>query len=421
MSHCFGPARFLRDARGGVAITAALVLPVLLLFVGASVDYSRLSTARTQLQSTADAAALDAARAATTSAATANMNKAFAAASHKSFLEDATVTPELVSFTPGSAEIRATVEVPMAFFLLTGQPKMSVGVSAAATVSKPSNAAKTLDVAMCIDATGSMQPVIDAVKNSAIGFAANLNAYFQAQGLSPFDLIRVRPIFFRDFGGNNPNSGAGSYDLKNGGYVDLYPNGVAWKPAGDSRYYGDAVPLHAAGDFYRLPAEESNFKSFVNPELESGGGDYIESGIECLNEAMDSNWLHVGDSISGGMKVDQAFTAIAIWTDEDAHPPGFSWSLLNANYPDASKMPRDYAGLRAKWDNSAKIPQAHKLLTFFKPTKSHPGWAPVLAWPNASISGTLTQGTDNMISSIGAAVATLDKSGSGSKVVHLTK
>ena len=64
MSHCFGPARFSRDARGGVAITAALVLPVLLLFVGASVDYSRMSAARTQLQSTADAAALDAARAA---------------------------------------------------------------------------------------------------------------------------------------------------------------------------------------------------------------------------------------------------------------------------------------------------------------------------------------------------------------------
>ena len=101
MPHCFGPARFSRDARGGVAITAALVLPVLLLFVGASVDYSRLSTARSQLQSTADAAALDAARAATTSAATANMNKAFAAASHKTFLEGATVTPELVSFTLG--------------------------------------------------------------------------------------------------------------------------------------------------------------------------------------------------------------------------------------------------------------------------------------------------------------------------------
>ena len=66
MSRCFGLAMFSRDARGGVAVMAALMLLVILLFVGASVDYSRLSTARTQLQSTADAAALDAARAAST-------------------------------------------------------------------------------------------------------------------------------------------------------------------------------------------------------------------------------------------------------------------------------------------------------------------------------------------------------------------
>src|SRR5688500_494833 len=55
--------RFARDARGAVAITFALALLPLLGIVGAAVDYSRLSRARTTKQSVVDAAALAGAKA----------------------------------------------------------------------------------------------------------------------------------------------------------------------------------------------------------------------------------------------------------------------------------------------------------------------------------------------------------------------
>jgi Flp pilus assembly protein TadG len=55
--------RFARDARGAVAITFALALLPLLGMVGAAVDYSRLSLARTTKQSVVDAAALAGAKA----------------------------------------------------------------------------------------------------------------------------------------------------------------------------------------------------------------------------------------------------------------------------------------------------------------------------------------------------------------------
>ena len=58
-----GPgSAMLRDERGSVIIIFALALPVLLLAVGAAIDYGRLSSQKTRLQSAADAAALSAAR-----------------------------------------------------------------------------------------------------------------------------------------------------------------------------------------------------------------------------------------------------------------------------------------------------------------------------------------------------------------------
>ena len=414
---------FRSDARGGIVIAAALTFPAALLFVGVAVDYTRMSLSREQLQSAADAAALEASKATTRSAAEASLAAAFAAAKSKSMLSGKPVAARLVSFTPGTAEVAASMDVTMTLSALSGQSTRSVAVKAAATTGRPANAGKVLDIAMCIDATGSMQPVIDSVKNNALNFAVNLNAYFTANGLTPFDLIRARPIFFRDFGGNNPDYRSDHYKVASGGYVDLYPLGNAWKPAGDSRNYGDAVPLKAAGDFYKLPAEAANFQSFVSPERESGGGDYVESGIECLNEAIDSNWLRPGGSFNSGtgaMTVKTAFSVVAIWTDEDAHPPSFSWSLLNANYPNASKMPRTYASLKAKWDTEINIPQANKLLAFFKPSAPHPGWAPIQLWNRYLSAGTLTQGTNAMVNSIGAAVATLDRA-AGSPMVRLTK
>ncbi len=61
-----------------------------------------------------------------------------------------------------------------------------------------------LDIAMCIDSTGSMQPTLDAVKTNAINFYDNLNASLTAKGIQPFPHVRVRLIYFKDFGDATP-------------------------------------------------------------------------------------------------------------------------------------------------------------------------------------------------------------------------
>ena len=53
--------RFARDVSGATMITFALVFPVLLLMIGASIDYGQLYSKRTTLQAAADISALTAA------------------------------------------------------------------------------------------------------------------------------------------------------------------------------------------------------------------------------------------------------------------------------------------------------------------------------------------------------------------------
>jgi hypothetical protein len=274
------------------------------------------------------------------------------------------------------------------------------------SVAQKQGGTRVLDVAMCIDATGSMQPTIDAVKQNAMALHQNLNTIFTARSVPAFDVVRVRPIFFRDFGGN-----AAWYSVAGGGKVDKYPNGFENRPAGDARNMGDDVPMRAAPDFFNLVDSSSQFHAFVEPEIESGGGDYTETGLECINEAIDSAWQKPGQDVltpSGLKRADDVFSLIVVWTDDDVHPPAYSPSLENPNYPPASKMPRTYDDLRAKWRDPAKVPQANKLLaTFRRPSAPTNGWQPVLGWDRYMDAGTLTAGTTTLVETLAQAVTTI--------------
>jgi hypothetical protein len=69
-------------------------------------------------------------------------------------------------------------------------------------------------------------------------------------------------------------------------------------------------------------------------------------------------------------------------------------------------MPRDYAGLTAKWNDDAVIPQSNKLLAFFTPlSASDTNYLPVKAWDRFQQAGTLADGTDQMIASIATALS----------------
>jgi hypothetical protein len=152
-----------------------------------------------------------------------------------------------------------------------------------------------------------------------------------------------------------------------------------------------------------------DYNTFVAGEVESGGGDFPESGNECLNEAMSSNWTRVGSKVktnSGDQNAVAVFSVVALWTDDNAHPPGYAPSLDNPNYPPASRMPRTYAGMQAKWKDESVIPQANKLLAFFTPVSApDSGYLPIKSWDRFLQAGTLTDGTRQMVDKLADAVA----------------
>ena len=120
-------------------------------------------------------------------------------------------------FVNGTVVIDIKASMPTAIAGLWGNSDMPIEVRSTAA---RADGTRVLDVAMCIDETGSMQFLLDSVKANAMGFFPALNAEFVARSIQPFDSVRIRPIFFRDYGGNGAG---GHYDVATGGQVDKFP------------------------------------------------------------------------------------------------------------------------------------------------------------------------------------------------------
>ena len=131
----------------------------------------------------------------------------------------------------------------------------------------------TVDIVLCIDATGSMSSIINSVKAGALRFYDDLTANMQSKD-TVIDVMRVRVIAFRDY-----------YDDPNGAMIE--------------------------SPFFTLPQEQDAFKRFVSKIEASGGGDEPENGLEAVSLAIKSDWSKIGD---------KRRQVIVVWTDASAHP-----------------------------------------------------------------------------------------------------
>lgn len=286
-----------------------------------------------------------------------------------------------VSYDNGAwkAESNVVYNVPTTLTGIFGWRTMDVGARSKAALGA---VVPVLDIAMCVDSTGSMQPTLDTVKSNAMGFYSNLNAQLVAKGLPSFPLVRVRMIYFKDYG----DTTAG-----------------VWDP-----------DPQRASSFFSLPGDSSSFDAFVSPQVAYGGGDTPESGLECVNEAIDSQWIKVGDVPSGfSSPVTDVYPLIVVWTDAPAHPLPFPNSLANPAYPSSSKMPRTNAAMLAKWSDASKIDQKHKQILFFgNPDITSPdqngfasGWEDVKTWPRFTVGGSLLDANTSMIDFLATGIA----------------
>lgn len=143
-----------------------------------------------------------------------------------------------------------------------------------------------VDIVFVIDATGSMQPLIDKVKSLTLSFRERLEEGLE-KNKRKISSLRIKVIVFRDY------------------YCD--PNAML------------------ESSFFILPEENKKFHDFVSSIQADGGGDEPESSLEALALAMRSDFVRDGD---------KKRHVIVLFTDAPAHPYEKVLEGRPSNYPD---------------------------------------------------------------------------------------
>jgi len=179
-----------------------------------------------------------------------------------------------------------------------------------------------VDIVLCIDATGSMGPVIETVKESALSFHGRLDAVMGEKGKA-ISQLRLKVIAFRDFCDEADDA------IQETGFM-IFPNQVA------------------------------EFEKFIRQLTPYGGGDVPESGLEALALAINSAWEK---------GLDRRRHVIVIFTDAPAHPLGSPAAASKQNY--ARQIPRSMGDLFEQWgyvrSQKAIMENSAKRLVLFAP------------------------------------------------------
>ncbi|WIB15650.1 vWA domain-containing protein [Curtobacterium sp. MCPF17_050] len=188
-----------------------------------------------------------------------------------------------------------------------------------------------VDIVFCIDVTGSMDPILDAVKANALGFYDDVQTNLTAKGKNVAEL-RVRVIAFRDL-------------------------------------VADGAAAIEESPFYGLPDDRARFSDFVGGLVAEGGGDAPESGLEAVALAIASPWTRNGD---------RRRQVIVVWSDQPAHP--LDPTVVPADL--RSRIPADFSALTDAWeDEQGVMGSSTKRLILFAP--DGPGWSDISAeWEN---------------------------------------
>ncbi len=188
-----------------------------------------------------------------------------------------------------------------------------------------------VDIVMCIDATGSMAPIINEVKKNAMKFYQRFVESMEEKD-KDVSTLRIKVIVFRDF-------------------------------------ICDSEPM-VESPFFTLPDQNTAFRDFVERIEACGGGDTPENALEAIALALKSKWTTSG---SNRRHVILVFSdAPALDLGERADCP---------NYP--AGMPKTLMQLGACWEGNDQYltstyqKRAGRLVAFVPRQKP---WTDLQAW-----------------------------------------
>lgn len=175
-----------------------------------------------------------------------------------------------------------------------------------------------VDLAFCIDATGSMGSIIERVKQAAVRFPDDLSS--EMHSMSKFiDSLRVKVVAFRDF-------------------------------------FADGADAINESRFFQFPTDRDEFAGFVKKLTATGGGDEPENGLEALALAIRSDWTKAGD---------KRRHIIAVFTDTSAHPLEKGATAKPPGY--LSEGPKNLDELTNMWEGQAYMERGSRRLLLFAP------------------------------------------------------
>ncbi|MEK6373224.1 MAG: VWA domain-containing protein [Acidobacteriota bacterium] len=172
-----------------------------------------------------------------------------------------------------------------------------------------------VDILDVIDATVSMRPVIETVKQQAIGFYPKLLTALGSKGKT-ISRVRVGVLVFRDV-------------------------------------YCDGDRAFEQSPFFELPAHQAEFERYVNAIEPLGGGDEPESGLEAVFKAIKSDW-------STDAKKQRHI--IVLRSDASAHPLEKAQGGRPANYP--ADAPTSFSELTDLWFSQSVSKDAKRMVIF---------------------------------------------------------
>lgn len=184
-----------------------------------------------------------------------------------------------------------------------------------------------VDLVFCIDATMSMDPILDKVKQNALNFYQDFQNKMEEKQ-KKVSRLRIRVVAFRD-------------------------------------YLFDKEKAMLVTNFFSLPEMSENFEACIRSVIPDGGGDDPEDGLEALAYAMKSNWC------AGSAKRRHV---IVVWSDAGTHNIGYGKRA--PNYP--PNMPKDFDELTEWWGsryNPGLMDESAKRLLIFAPDQ--PGWSTI--------------------------------------------
>ena len=193
-----------------------------------------------------------------------------------------------------------------------------------------------VDIAILIDATAKMAPIINEVKEKAMEFCVKFHEAMEAGGKNVEEL-RIKVIPFRDYA------------------------------------FDGAQSMDDSG-FFSLPDQYDAFRDYVESITAKGGGEEYSSALEAMALAMRSDWTTNGD---------KRCHVILVFTNASAIPLKESSRKASPYYP--CDMPADLAQLGDMWSGCSQemsgMPEERSArLVLFVPNVQP--WCDMQVWNN---------------------------------------